>query len=198
MSYDNESQIPIIEQLKNSAGDFGLKLENSDSRRSIFSIQDEAKFFSKAKELGVSVEDQKKIGDLFAQYPNGLKQFFIINKPAEGKSIRLGDHYHTSVEKGGSGTEAFVFTDVPVGTDIKLEQYRLGRASGQIRYGVKAGAVMINEPDDYHVFESNGPFRMVQVLEEKFDPDDLKEFNAADWGQSDSNLIHGHHEDGEK
>jgi hypothetical protein len=195
MTYEGESQLPLFEQMKSVPEEFGLRLENSDERRSIFSIQDEAKFFSKARELGVSVEDQRKISELFSQYPDGLKQFFIVNQPPEGKSIRLGDHYHTNVEKGGSGTEVFIFTDVPVGTDIKLERYSLGRATGQLRYGVNTGAVMINRPDDYHVFQSSGPFRMVQILEGKFNPNDLKKFDIGDWSSSDSNLIYGHHED---
>lgn len=190
MSYDHENRLSIEEQIKNSPEEFGLKIENSNARRSIFMIQDEVKFFAKVRELNISVEDQIKIAELFAKYPNGLKQFFIINKPAEGKNIVLGNHYHTDVRSGGSGAEVFVFTDVPTETEIKVEQYSLGSAKGNIKYA-KTGMVMENRPDDYHVFKSNGAFKMVQVLEGEFKADDLKKFNEADWGPSDSHLING-------
>ncbi|KKQ40682.1 MAG: hypothetical protein US58_C0014G0044 [Candidatus Magasanikbacteria bacterium GW2011_GWA2_37_8] len=190
MSYDHENHLSIEEQIKNSPAEFGLDLANSDARRSIYIIQNETEFFAKAKELGISVADQNKISELFVKYPNGLKQFFIINKPAEGKNIRLGDHYHTDVKSNGSGAEIFVFTNVPAETEIKTEQYSLGRSKGIIKYA-KTGTVMENKPDDYHVFESNGAFKMVQVLEGGFKAEDLKKLNEADWSKNDNNLIKG-------
>lgn len=186
-----EETISLKERIKIQAGEFGLKLENSDNRRSIFNIEDEENFFAHAQELGIDVATRKKMDEVFTRYPDSLKQFFIINQPEMGKKIRLGEHFHTRVETGGSGKEIFIFLDVPVETRIKLEQYHLGRARGKIRYGVRSGAVMENNPEDYHVFESDGPFMMVQVLEGGFKNDDLIEFDVGQWSAEDERLVKG-------
>lgn len=186
--------LPLDEMIKNNPQEFGLKLENSDIRRSIFLVVDQENFLARSGELGIDVVAGNKIREYFIKYPKGLIQFFVINKPENG-TIKLGNHYHTAIDNGGNGVEVFVFTDVPQSTNVKLEQYNLGRATGQIRYNVKTGAVMENRAEDYHVIESDGPFKMVQVLEGEFKASDLNKLNQNSGSQSDNNLVFGRSRD---
>lgn len=148
-------------------------------------------FLAKAKELNIGVAEINSIKKYFKKFPDALVQFFVVNQPPAGKVNRLGDHHHTAVQAGGSGHEVFIFTEVPASTHIILEQYHLGKASGKLRYDVKSGEVMENQPNDHHVFVTDGPFQMVQILEGGFKADDLKKFNVEEWTKGDKNVVQG-------
>jgi hypothetical protein len=183
--------LSIVELLKVRASDFGLSVGSSDQRRTIYKIDDVERFLKFLQGGGFDLVAVKKVMDYCERMPDALKQLFVVNQLGKDEKNVLGRHFHTQVEEGGSGTEIFVFVNVPSETNIKTERYELGRAHGTIEYKVQSGSVMRNFPSDYHVIESDGPFVMVQFLQGGFHSGDLKKFKAEEHGLSDVRMVEG-------
>jgi len=94
----------------------GLRLENEDDRRSIYTIDDVDLFLGEQSPVPGGLK--RKVRELFATYPDGLKQFFV--KKNQDVAV-LAKHHHTEVETGGSGVETFLFTDIPAGSSVTTE-----------------------------------------------------------------------------
>jgi len=179
-----------VDLINEHESEFGLSLEHADERRKIYKIIDADKFLDSASKLGFEFLTEK-IKNIFTLHPNGLKQFSVIL--TTDNQITLGKHFHKDIGEGGMGDEYYIFTEVPSNTDIKIEQYSLGKAKGKISYNIKSGTVIKNQPNDYHVMTCNGPFSMVQITSaDEFKEDDLNKFNPNDWSPEDRQLITGY------
>lgn len=60
-----------------------------------------------------------------------------------------------------------------------------------IRYNIGTGVVMENKVEDYHIIESDGLFKMAQILESEFKASNLNKFDQNSGSSSSSNLIFG-------
>lgn len=177
------------EFIPGNESEFGLQLEHADSRRQIYSIVDVPKFLSKSVELGIGFLSSK-LNELFAEYPEGLKQFFIATPQGNGE-VKLGNHYHTPMQEGGSGDEIFVITDVQPGASLSIEQVNLGRNSGTIR-PLNIGGVAVINPYGHHIIRAKRPFSMIQILEnQKFNSEDLKQFQPKNFSPEDERSVKG-------
>lgn len=164
-----------------SAEKLGLRLDHEDERRSIYIIEDVGRFLTESQLYGGIGFSFNKIKQLFEEYPEGLKQLFVIKTD---KEIELGRHFHTSTETDGTGKEIFLFVDVPAETKIKAEHYKIDQAKGMISYDIKSGDKVVNDPYEYHVFNCKGPFSMIQLTEASaFKEEDLHKFNPQDWSK---------------
>ncbi len=182
---NNPDVVEISSELDPEA--IGLRLENEDDRRSIYTIDDVALFLGEQSPVHGGIKS--KVRELFETYPDGLKQFFV--KKNQDDAV-LAKHHHTEVETGGSGVETFLFTDIPLGSSVTTEQYDLGRAQGRIQADVPAGTQMRNLPETHHVIKIHGPASFVQMLESpKFHPSDLVAFDPDKWSEEDRRMIEG-------
>lgn len=169
--------------------EYGLKLGHKDPRRGIYTIADRQLFLAHLHQLGIATTG-RKIRQLFEDNQDGLTQYFDIYGT---EPVVLGQHFHTAVgTPAGTGRETFIVTYIGPETTIKVETNSLGKNTGRIRTNLRSGAVIVNEPGDYHTFTVTGSFTMVQVTEApEFKKDDLNQFYPDNSSPETRRLVKG-------